>query len=530
MPRGETKIAVDFVAAQLRAAVSPSVDWNIKEIDRAQELAGLFVSRGVLDLSKLTIERLDPRDAMVYLTGRDYSGFVPTETVRELQSFGTQYDEGGSYEVTDWVDVEKPISWDEYVKRQGHVPYVFVYEGKRIGFLGDINRNGSYSNAYNLFQWNNDLQIPLIAWSAQGDGSVSYCILSSPAGFGVVPYWQSSSIGDKLFFIESLQMTFAFATFALSVSGGFNITKEIGAKIIGAELAASYPALAVTVGQTAVGTVFNGGDVEAAAKSAVKSAGASALGAEIGAEVTDATDVAALGRVASAATSAYIRGGNVDAAVGLALVASIPDLGTNPSTSLPSVLTAVPETEKSGMDFFNLQNTGGGFGVPTLDTGPVFVDDSMPGFGGGFIPGYLGTSYGDEGFSFGNPLTGGFADTTFDTLAAPSTWYQDAGRWFRDTFTKDNLQTAVTVTKGVADIVKTVRNLDAPAAPPPRPGAPRVVANPNGTFTVTNASGATQVVSAAELQQMQSGGGGFNVSPGVALAGAAALAAVLFLR
>lgn len=84
----------------------------------------------------------------------------------------------------------------------------------------------------------------------------------------------------------------------------------IGQAVLGAELAAAYPAAANAVGTIATRTVLTGGDVE----SAVRSAATSFAGAEFGDLTAQAVDSAAIGAAAGAAASAALAGGNPRAA------------------------------------------------------------------------------------------------------------------------------------------------------------------------------------------------------------------------
>lgn len=506
---------VDFIADQLRAATGTRANWDLAGIDRARELAAMFVASGVVDLSHLQLEKLSPQTALQLITGNDYSGFAPTETVKEYVKVSESFDETGAVDVFDWVDVEKPISWDAYIKSLGHVPFRFLNGDRAIGFLGDTNRDGSISNRYPVFQWLADQQIPIIAWSSQGDGNVSYCILIQSGGFVIVPFWASSS--EKRFWLESLQMIFVGASLAFSLGTGASLARELGNKILSATIGPASPWVSTAVGNAAIGTALSGGDVESAVKSALIGAGAGEAGALVGGSVASATEVQALGRVASAATSTYIRGGNVDSAIGIALLSSVPDLAPS-KPEIPSM--------------FDLSQPVG-YGDVSLfadDAGSTFYVEPLPSFGGS-LPGYFGASYGGiDGLSFGDPLAGGYVDTQIDTLAAPSSWWDDTARWFGDTFSKENLQTAVTTTRGIADIVKTVRSLDAPSGPqtPTRaPATPTVTGNPDGTYTVRAPNGSVQVVTGEQLRQMQAGGGA-GVSPALMLGGAALLGLLLF--
>jgi hypothetical protein len=85
----------------------------------------------------------------------------------------------------------------------------------------------------------------------------------------------------------------------------------IGNAVLGAELAASYPALSTAIGQVATRTVLTGGDVE----KAVSGAAASLVGAEFGGFVGEAVDSAAIGAGTAAATTAALQGGDPRRAV-----------------------------------------------------------------------------------------------------------------------------------------------------------------------------------------------------------------------
>lgn len=85
----------------------------------------------------------------------------------------------------------------------------------------------------------------------------------------------------------------------------------IGEAVLGAELAAAYPAAANAIGQVATRTVLTGGDVESAVQSAVTSL----AGGEFGGFVGEAVDSATIGAAAAAATTAALQGGDPRRAV-----------------------------------------------------------------------------------------------------------------------------------------------------------------------------------------------------------------------
>lgn len=90
----------------------------------------------------------------------------------------------------------------------------------------------------------------------------------------------------------------------------------IGQAVLGAEVAAAYPALSNAIGTVATRTVLTGGDVE----KAVKSAATGFAGAEFGDFVGTAVDSGAIGVAAGAATSAALQGGDPRKAVLQSLV------------------------------------------------------------------------------------------------------------------------------------------------------------------------------------------------------------------
>ena len=89
----------------------------------------------------------------------------------------------------------------------------------------------------------------------------------------------------------------------------------IGNAVLGAEVAAAYPAAANAVGTIATKTVLTGGNVEAA----IRSAATGFAGAEFGDVVGQAVDSPAFGAATAAATTAALAGGNArDAALAAA--------------------------------------------------------------------------------------------------------------------------------------------------------------------------------------------------------------------
>lgn len=100
------------------------------------------------------------------------------------------------------------------------------------------------------------------------------------------------------------------------VATAMGLPAIIGEAVLGAELAASYPAAANAIGQVATRTVLTGGDVEGA----VRSAATGFVGAEFGDFAGQAVDSPAIGAAAGAATTAALQGGDARAAALQALL------------------------------------------------------------------------------------------------------------------------------------------------------------------------------------------------------------------
>lgn len=103
------------------------------------------------------------------------------------------------------------------------------------------------------------------------------------------------------------------AGFAAMAAG---LPQIIGQAVLGAEVAAAYPAASNAIGQVATRTVLTGGDVE----SAVRSAATGLVGVEFGGFVGEAVDSAAIGAAAGAATAAALQGGDARNAAIQALI------------------------------------------------------------------------------------------------------------------------------------------------------------------------------------------------------------------
>lgn len=328
----------DYLAAQLRE-LYPQGDWNAAGIDRAHELADMLYKRkGVKDLSQLVLYR-------VTVTSKAYSWSTPTDYPELAFSYA-----GGPT----WGNIGVNDRVDNYPYLQGD----------------DIVKGGN-----------------LLAWSSAGHGNVSYLVIPSPSGgYAIAPVWGSSSdIGD---FMRGVRFLATSLIFTALPAAGFSIGNGIGSTILGPTLSAEYPALATAIGNTALSTAFNGGNIAAA----IKQTATAYAGSVAGLGVTDATGFEILGKVGASATTALLRGGDPASAAAMTLIAngkqtmSLFDTFTS-SASDPSALTLDPITGAV---------TGGDTGFSL--TGSAFDPNLSP----SAIP---TNAYGDFSQSFSVPTT-----------------------------------------------------------------------------------------------------------------------------
>lgn len=381
---------VDFVADQLKAA-APNADWQATGVDRAREMAGILVDNGIVDLSKLRI--------------------VPREYIARIPDHWT----GGDAQ---YIDV--------YAHDENAQGVALEYNGRLLGYLGGPGDTGAKQPTDPVLI-DGTLGPGQVAWSPYGHGHVDYYVRQSGNGFAIVPVWQSSS--DAGFIREGLIGAATFMIqFALPL-GGVNVAQILGSKILGAALAAAYPALTAIVGNVALGTVFSGGDVA----QAVKLAAAGYVGGVVGGGIGSATKLDYLGKVTAAATSAAISGGNVDRAIITALAnvgaKSMNEILENPMppqttwfSDSPVDIPADPYGIRSGV----FDNVGGPvLNDPAWDIGPMFTPDPT-------IPDTTGTSPVNDplfpsGITESPPASAFYTDIPTFTIAPDGTVASNSG-------------------------------------------------------------------------------------------------------
>lgn len=519
---------VDLIAAQLRAS-SPNSDWNSHGVDRARELAAMFIRVGANDLQTLALESvnvwecfklighsLDPQSQAEYdswpaqvtnqfwnLPGDVSLGFTPVP--------GTPEHFAISHELTGWYDwagnKRRP---EEVLALRDYLPLRFNIGGKPVGFIGDTNRDGSITGGAPLLRlWNDAV---LVGWSSRGSGNVHYLMFLTPEKtFRFHPVWQSSRAGDRATVRELVVAAVMIGSLGYAFAGAGSLGSALGEQIVGAQFAATYPGVTSAIGNTALSTAMNGGDVEAAVKGAVVSYGAGAIGVQVGSQVAQVTDIEAIGRIAQAATTAYIRGGDVPGAVRYALLQSIPD-------AFPVAPSLTFEEPNMNLSISNW---------PDANDWQVAADP----WGVSSLPGVVPPAW--EAAPMPSMLD--YVQPAVEPIGGGGGFWQTSRDWAGSVFSRENVRAARDVITDVAAIVGTVRAIENP----PQPGQPtpraavqnpnQVIRNPNGSVTVAAPDGSVRVISAEEVRRASGAAGGMQITPTMLAVGGAALVAVFLL-
>lgn len=297
----------DYIALQLRE-IAPDGEWNAAGVDRAAELAAMFVRAGVKDLTDLQLLR-------VKVTS------TPAET---------------------WLPPETSDA------------FALSINGRTFGFLGTPDRKDNNAILDGLG----------VAWSAAGHGNVSYQIVPGSDGFAIVPRWQSSS--DWHLLHESVKFYLPVILSIVLPIAGFSIATSIGSMVLGDSLSATYPLLAKAVGQVALSTAMNNGNVESAVRGAALSFVGGQAGSVVGGAVLDATDVSAIAKASSAATAALVQGGDIKSAIGVSLLQSGATMKLGQFEDFTAI-DAVALADSSATDFFSTD-----FSMPASYHDPVY--------------------------------------------------------------------------------------------------------------------------------------------------------------
>lgn len=469
-------LRAEYISEQLRAA-APGADWNAGGIDRSAELAKIFDRNNILNLMWLRVESVIVRRQMPGQINPD-NGEV----------------------------ISQPVDYDEQ-------NYRFNYNGRPIGFMGTPDR-ADYTATFELGE-----RGYYCAWSAAGHGHVGYMVRPNKTTkqIEIVPFWDSSSEAGQA--REFLMATAQFIAFVALPIAGVSIGASLGSALLGAEFAASYPLVSAAIGNAAISTAFNGGDIASAAKSAAVGAVSSGVGAFAGKQISVITESPFFGAVTNAATRAAIAGGDIKQAVAYSLasqgahalnlgetvdiIQSLPPEGIDPidfSKMPPGPLPPTPIPEP--IDFYGGAGEGvgtelnfnGGFGFDPLPANsgfnfdPLIIDNSTP----AVVSGWEGQ--GGFGFGFGfEPGTPGFSLDPIITPAVvtPATTLPANSPAFNP------LQVVQGITTAALSGLQLVAAFRALNNPQLQTTARRVL--PNGTVSVVGNNGVIQTRTAAGI-------------------------------
>lgn len=360
---------VDFVKQQL-VAIAPDAEWVSSDSanpDRADELARILVREGITDIWALKLIPVKASvDEIVYELSPGVYG-LPRET-----ESGVQWDVISLNGRT----VVRTEGNDNYGKRvviRGYEDsYAFDYYGKRIGFLGTQDRRENRAS----FEKSQKFGY-LLAWSSAGKGHVNYVVYPNQElkRLQIIPVWGSSS--DAGWIRSSLISVISFFAFTALPMAGISLGAVIGNTVLPATFAAAYPGLTTVIGNVALSTALNGGDIESSVKNAVFSA----IGANAGGFAGDFFDSNLIGSLTGAATRAALSGGDIkEAVLFTALQSGVTSMFDFDLTAGGQYDAPIGQQE---WDFGNWQNVDPGFNFWTQPGGPADLTGLGPIYGGG---------------------------------------------------------------------------------------------------------------------------------------------------
>lgn len=250
------------------------------------------------------------------------------------------------------------VDWSQYRGAPTKTYSFLAYEGEPIGYLSTDGGASVESDPYDPTAAG-----VLDLWDPAGSGHIKWQPLALPSGVIIFnPVWASSS-DVPVEVIAMLSITAAFA----------GLPAIIGEAVLGASTAAAYPAAAQVLGNVAMQAALTGGDIETAARSAA----ASFAGGQFGDVVGSGLDSAAIGKVTAAATTAALRGGDVEKAV----LRSLVDIGARAMDEEftfgpgdPVVDYGTGDWDPSLMEYVTLEDLG--VDSSTVDTSNILADNT----------------------------------------------------------------------------------------------------------------------------------------------------------
>jgi hypothetical protein len=191
--------------------------------------------------------------------------------------------------------------------------YVLAYDDPRNPWVDVVLEDGTvFSYGGTLFE---TTALPAVVFGGSSDGKLVYWLKwADPPGVVIVYTGPVRRAGGFFDLVGDALRDLAPLIGAAVTFGGLG--PVLSAAIFGPATVAAYPAATAAFTNLTLQTALTGGDIEAAARSAA----ASLVGAEFGNVVGSGLDSAQIGKVAAAAATAAVQGGNVDQAVIRALI------------------------------------------------------------------------------------------------------------------------------------------------------------------------------------------------------------------
>lgn len=190
---------------------------------------------------------------------------------------------------------------------------VLAYDDPRNPWVDVVLEDGTvFSYGGTLFE---TTALPAVVFGGSSDGKLVYWLKwADPPGVVIVYTGPVRRAGGFFDLVGDALRDLAPLIGAAVTFGGLG--PVLSAAIFGPATVAAYPVATAAFTNLTLQTALTGGDIEAAARSAA----ASLVGAEFGNVVGSGLDSAQIGKVAAAAATAAVQGGNVDQAVIRALI------------------------------------------------------------------------------------------------------------------------------------------------------------------------------------------------------------------
>ena len=339
-----------------------------------------------------------------------------------------------------------PLKIDNYYDAWLHtvLPYLAKlhgYDFANLGFTGNVyeditfDSNGDATINGQFFDFNQ-----MAAISTQPDYIISDALKSyldsrgfkigvfppndgSGAYYGAILFPSGNPIPGTVIYVAGFNdaqfWTAAMLVVAFVSGGGLGVTVSpaavVGQAVLGPTTAAAYPVVTSTLGNVAISAVTNGGDPEAAVKSAILNGVATGAGGFVQGAVMSATDVAIAAKLAGVAAKAYIYGGDVKAAVeNAAIQLGAQSMDWTSIFSGTSTDTSTPTVDPASASFSDLVGNNTFAAIDPTAPAPAPTDStSFASFN--FLPTLDQTGAG--GFDLASLFTS--APATADATAAP---------------------------------------------------------------------------------------------------------------